>query len=211
MAPPNTFSGRCVYWVVNAPLTTRALLDRTTDRPAPTETAAGSGERLARLFDGQQQRLFRLAVRLASDREEARDLVQETFLRAARSPGSVPGGDSGGEAWLVRTLVNLCRDRWRRMAVRERERSFLKAAETPDIPPEATEAAAVARATVHAALARLSPRRRAVIVLHELEGQAVRDVARLLGVAAVTVRWHLLAARRELARLLSVSPQGEGQ
>jgi RNA polymerase sigma-70 factor (ECF subfamily) len=175
------------------------------------ETAEGSGERLARLFDGHQQRLFRLAVRLASDREEARDLVQETFLRAARSPRSIPGDDSGGEAWLVRTLVNLCRDRWRRMAVRERERSFLKAAEEPDAPPDAAEAAAVARATVHAALARLSPRRRAVIVLHELEGQAVREVARLLGVAAVTVRWHLLAARRELARLLLDSPQGEGR
>jgi DNA-directed RNA polymerase specialized sigma24 family protein len=41
-----------------------------------------------------------------------------------------------------------------------------------------------------------------VIVLCELEGRPVGDVARLLGVAAVTVRWHLLAARRELARLL---------
>jgi len=187
-------------------------LDRTTDSPAPTEAAEGSGERLARLFDGHQQRLFRLAVRLASDREEARDLVQETFLRAARSPRSVPGGDSGGEAWLVRTLVNLCRDRWRRRAVREREQPYLKAdlkaAEQPDAAPEAAESAAVARATVRSALSRLSPRRRAVIVLHELEGQAVREVARLLGVAEVTVRWHLLAARRELARLLLRSPQG---
>jgi len=183
-------------------------LDRTTDSPAPTEAAEGSGERLARLFDGHQQRLFRLAVRLASDREEARDLVQETFLRAARSPRSVPGGDSGGEAWLVRTLVNLCRDRWRRVAVREREQPYLKAAEEPDAAPKAAETAAVARATVRSALSRLSPRRRAVIVLHELEGQAVREVARLLGVAEVTVRWHLLAARRELARLLLRSPQG---
>jgi len=189
-------------------LTTRALLDRTTDSPAPTETAETSGERLARLFDGHRQRLFRLAVRLASDREEARDLVQETFLRAARSPRSVPGGESGGEAWLVRTLVNLCRDRWRRMAVREREQAFLKTAETPDEHPQAAEEAAVARATVRSALARLSPRRRAVIVLHELEGRAVREVARLLGVAEVTVRWHLLAARRELARVLLDAPQG---
>ena len=200
--PPNTFPGRCVYQVVNAPLTTRALLDRTTDSPPMTETAEGPGERLARLFDGHQRRLFRLAVRLAADREEARDLVQETFLRAARSPRSLPGGDSGGEAWLVRTLVNLCRDRWRRAAVREREREFLKAENTPAGHPGAAEAAAVARATVSAALARLSPRRRAVIVLHELEGQPVREVARLLGVAEVTVRWHLLAARRELARVL---------
>src|SRR5262249_54079109 len=128
-----------------------------------------------------------------------RDLVQETFLRAARNPRSVPGGDSGGEAWLVRTLVNLCRDRWRRAAGRKREREFLKTEKEPEAHPEE---GAAARATVRAALARVAPRRRAVIVLHELEGQAVREVARLLGVAEVTVRWHLLAARRELARVL---------
>jgi RNA polymerase sigma factor (sigma-70 family) len=195
---PNTFPRRCVYPVVNAPLPTSTLLDRTTDRPQ-TETAT---ERLARLFDRHQRRLFLLAVRLASDREEARDLVQETFLRAARSPREVPGGDSSGEAWLVRTLVNLCRDRWRRVAVRARGRDALRSAAEPAAPPEAAEEAAVARATVQAALTRLSPRRRAVIVLHELEGQAVREVARLLGVAEVTVRWHLLAARRELTRVL---------
>ena len=193
---PNAFSVRCVYLVVDAPLTTSAILDRTTDSP----TLEDATERLARLFDLHQRRLFFLARRLAADREEARDLVQETFLRAARSPGSVPGGESGGEAWLVRTLVNLCRDRHRRVAVRERGRSALvEAAEEPAAHPED---AAVARATVRAALELLSPRRRAVIVLHELEGQPVHDVARLLGVAAVTVRWHLLAARRQLTRVL---------
>jgi RNA polymerase sigma-70 factor (ECF subfamily) len=178
------------------------LLERTTDS-YPSEEGTDATARLARLFDRQQRRLFLLAVRLAADREEARDLVQETFLRAARSPQSVPGGDSGGEAWLVRTLVNLCRDRWRRTAVRAREHDALKnAAEVAAETAADSEAAAVARATVHAALALLSPRRRAVIVLHELEGQAVREVARLLGVTEVTVRWHLLAARRDLARVL---------
>jgi DNA-directed RNA polymerase specialized sigma24 family protein len=39
-------------------------------------------------------------------------------------------------------------------------------------------------------------------VLHEIEGMPAREVARLLGIAEVTVRWHLLAARRELASLL---------
>jgi RNA polymerase sigma-70 factor (ECF subfamily) len=183
---------------VNAPLTTSALLDRTTDSPDPAA-------RLARLFERHQRRLFLLAVRLASDREEARDLVQETFLRAARSPRSIPGDDPAGEAWLVRTLVNLCRDRWRRAEVRVRGRSALERIEEEREPAGDPEEAAVARATVRAVLGRLSPRRRAVIVLCELEGRAAREVARLLGVTEVTVRWHLLAARRELARLL----QGE--
>lgn len=168
-------------------------------------------DRLAELFDSHQRRLFQLALRLCSDREEARDLVQEAFLRAARQPGSVPGGEPAGEAWLVRTLVNLCRDRYRRLAVRARARQELtwdarsnqdgRAGRRPH--PEETQ---VARATVQAALEHLSPRRRAVIVLHELEDRPVRDVARLLGVTEVTVRWHLLAARRDLAKVL----QAEG-
>lgn len=171
----------------------KALLDRTGS--VTTET-----DRIAELFDSHQRRLFQLALRLSSDREEARDLVQETFLRAARQPRAVPAGEPAGEAWLVRTLVNLCRDRYRRLAVRSRARQELTREGREDRHPEETH---VARATVQAALERLSPRRRAVIVLHELEERPVRDVARLLGVTEVTVRWHLLAARRELTRVLS--------
>jgi DNA-directed RNA polymerase specialized sigma24 family protein len=43
--------------------------------------------------------------------DDALDLVQDTFLRAARSPQSIPDGPSDEEAWLVRVLVNLRRDR----------------------------------------------------------------------------------------------------
>jgi RNA polymerase sigma-70 factor (ECF subfamily) len=115
----------------------------------------------------------------------------------------VPGGEPAGEAWLVRTLVNLCRDRYRRLAVRSRARQELTREGRDERRPHPEETQ-VARATVQAALERLSPRRRAVIVLHELEDRPVREVARLLGVTEVTVRWHLLAARRELAKVLLV-------
>lgn len=175
-------------------MTTKALLDR-------TGSMTGT-DRLAELFDSHHRRLFQLALRLCPDREEARDLVQEAFLRAARQPGSVPGGEPGGEAWLVRTLVNLCRDRYRRLAVRSRARQELTREGRDERRPHPEETQ-VARATVQAALERLSPRRRAVVVLHELEERPVREVARLLGVTEVTVRWHLLAARRELAKVLA--------
>ena len=82
------------------------------DRPTEDFSA-----RLALLFDTHHQRLYRLARRLSSSSEDARDVVQETFLRAARSPASLPVGAPNEEAWLVRVLINICRDRWRRNAV----------------------------------------------------------------------------------------------
>lgn len=183
----------------------RAFPGIAAEDPAVAPARAGGMERLASLFEHHHARLFRLACRLTADREEARDLVQETFLRAARRAGGVPEGAAPGEAWLVRTLVNLCRDHHRRQSVRSRARVLLAAAAlAASAEPAAPgpESAVVAQATVSAALARLPARRRAVVVLHEIEELPVAGVARLLGIAAVTVRWHLLAARRQLAAML---------
>ena len=69
----------------------------TAERPDEDPSA-----RLGALFDAHHQRLYRLARRLAGGTDDARDLVQETFLRAARSPRSVPEDVPNQEAWLVR-------------------------------------------------------------------------------------------------------------
>ena len=160
------------------------------------DEAAAAADRLGTLFDAHHQRLYRLARRMSRSADEARDLVQDTFLRAARAPGSVPWGASAEEAWLVRVLVNLCRDRWRQTANRER----LDRATAPTrIESTDPEAALVARSVVWRALATLDPRRRAVLVMHELEGSPVEVIARTLGVTSVTVRWHLSKGRRQLA------------
>lgn len=154
--------------------------------------ADDSAERLGRLFDAHHRRLFGLACRMTGDREDARDLVQETFVRAARSH-SLPEDGSPAEAWLVQVLVRLCHDRRRRLQVRERHaaeaRSDTGSTSIPDL-------------DLWRAVAALPARQRAVIVLHEVEGHEVASVASLLGVSPVTVRWHLGAARRRLRSLL---------
>lgn len=163
---------------------------------AVQDTAA---DRIAALFDAHHQRLYRLARRLTASADDALDLVQETFLRAARAPKSVPFGAEREEAWLVRVLVNLRRDQWRHAAVRKRH-DFPRPVAEPDHEP-----AVIARATIWRALDRLSPRRRAVVVMHELEGLPVAAIASQLGISTITVRWHLSAGRRDLARVLTSS------
>jgi RNA polymerase sigma-70 factor (ECF subfamily) len=166
--------------------------------------ADGAGEdfsrRLGTLFDTHYHRLYRLARRLSGSSEDARDVVQETFLRAARSPGSLPHGSPNEEAWLVRVLINICRDRWRRLAV---QRNGALSGEL-DGPVQASdpEPALIARSVVQQALGQLMPRRRAILVMYELEGMPIPAIAKLLGVSAVTIRWHLSVGRREMARIL---------
>src|SRR6266536_793497 len=86
-------------------------------------------ERLATLFDNHEDRLYRLARRLARSADAAEDLVQETFLRAAKSMRSIPHGRAKEEAWLVRVLINIRRDEWRRADVKQRFAAAVGAAE----------------------------------------------------------------------------------
>jgi RNA polymerase sigma-70 factor (ECF subfamily) len=149
-----------------------------------------------RLFDVHERRLFRLARRLSSSHDDATDLVQETFVRVLGSRTPPPVAEREQEAWLVTTMVNLARDRSRRHAVRLAARI-----ETRDDSGD-PEGQYVARIAVQGALGQLDSRRRAVVVLHELEGLPVARIAELLGIAPVTVRWHLARARKELGALL---------
>jgi RNA polymerase sigma-70 factor, ECF subfamily len=159
--------------------------------------------RLAALFDAHHQRLYRLARRLTGNPDEARDLVQETFLRVARRPGGVPSGVVSEEAWLVRILVNVVRDGWRKRAGRKTldDKHLAETVARAQAPPDA---AVIARRTVWQALQRLPPRRRAALVLYELEGVGIDEIARSLGISRVTVRWHLSRGRHELARIIGV-------
>jgi len=163
--------------------------------------AGSPAKRLTYLFDTHSDRLYRLARRLTQSTDDALDLVQETFLRATRSLKSIPDGTSSEEAWLVRVLINARRDQWRKRSFRNRhERPEVGAsnlASSRDV-----ETALIAADTVWQALNVLSPRRRAIVVMHELEEMAIPTIASLLGISSITVRWHLSMGRRDLTRAL---------
>jgi RNA polymerase sigma factor (sigma-70 family) len=160
---------------------------------------AEHAKRLSGLFEAHADRLYRLGRRLAPSADDALDLVQETFLKAARSPESIPRGLRAEEAWLVRVLINVRRDQWRKETVRKRDERDLNQA---SIQHEDPERSFLIRTAVWRALDYLSPRRRAVVVMYELEGLSMVAIASLLGINPITVRWHLSLGRRELARHL---------
>jgi RNA polymerase sigma factor (sigma-70 family) len=160
-------------------------------------------DRLAGLFDVHHDRLYRLARRLAGS-TDALDLVQETFLKAARFPKSIPLGTANEEAWLVRVLINIRRDQWRKASVRHHYNKTAFGDSHLARGGRDLEAALIAKTAVWQALDVLPPRRRAIVVMFELEGLAVPAIAALLGISIITVRWHLSMGRRDLSRVLKV-------
>jgi RNA polymerase sigma-70 factor (ECF subfamily) len=114
---------------------------------------------------------------------------------------------SNQEAWLVRILINICRDEWRKRASKRRfdDRYLPQAPMTADA---SVESAVIARTSVWRALEQLAPRRRAAIVLFELEGVEIPKIAAMLGISAITVRWHLSRGRRDLARIIGDQERG---
>lgn len=171
------------------------------ERPVASALPTEQANRLAELFEAHGDRLYRLARRLVSSADDALDLVQDTFLKAARSPESIPHGLTNEEAWLVRVLINVRRDQWRKEAVRKRHELELG---HPTAQPDNPESEFLSRTTVWQALDHLTPRRRVVVVMYEIDGLSTASIASLLGINAITVRWHLSRGRHELARRLGL-------
>ena len=98
----------------------------------------------------------------------------------------------------VRVLINTRRDQWRKTSTRNRHDSTADAVSNS----QNFEASLIAKDMVWQALDGLSPRRRAVVVMYELEGLPIPTIASLLGISAITARWHLSKGRHDLVHVL---------
>lgn len=142
---------------------------------------------------------YNLARWLLRHDQDAQDAVQDAFLRAYRSFERFRGGD--GRAWLLTIVRNVCFSR-----LREQQRTG-GAEAFDDNAHGVTQDPAEANATVwremrgdllRAALERLAPEYREVLVLHEIEGLAYRDIAEVAGIPIGTVMSRLSRARQKL-------------
>jgi RNA polymerase sigma-70 factor, ECF subfamily len=167
-------------------------------------------EELAAFFLEQAQGLFRFIYRLTrGDTLLAEDIVQETFITAARRWGRVREMDRrNAGAWLRKVAANKAVDHWRRehREVPASADELLDSASGPD--PAAT---AISNDLAHRAadVVKRMPSTRGEVLSLSLSGLAPREIAGKLGLHDATVRSHLRYARQQIRALLEEFPEAE--
>ena len=150
--------------------------------------------------------VFRQMRSLVGFRSDLDDLVQTAAERVLRSLGTFEGR-SKMSTWTYRICYfTVCKhDRWYRRWLRRFV--LTEGGELPEVAAQAHHDAPIETrergACLRRAIARLSPKRRTVLVLHDLEGLSVEEVAAVVEVAPGTVRSRLRDGRKDLARILS--------
>lgn len=179
----------------------------TDDRRLIAECVAGRTPAFGQLVRRYQDRLFNAVLRVVDNAEDAADVVQDAFLNAYQSLNSFKG-DSEFFTWLYRIAFNAAITlRRKRKVVLSFDKGDDGAVNEPADPNEFTRpGVALERAEedalLLAAMNRLSPEHRVVLVLKDLEGQKYEDIAQVLDVPIGTVRSRLHRARLELRDLL---------
>jgi len=162
--------------------------------------------------------IYGLLFRLTGDAEEARDLAQETFLRAFQAIEKFRG-DADLKTWLYRIAINQARNRWRwwrrrrrdatvslDATIGEREQTVamhLEDAKASD--PEQETLARERQSQLREALQGLRSAYREAVVLRDIEGLAYEEIAATLQINIGTVKSRLARGRLELRRKLESS------
>ncbi len=181
-----------------------------TDEELVARSISGDTESFNELILRWERPIYALAYRTIGREEDARDVCQETFLRAFRA---LPGfrGQAKFSSWLYRIALNLCRD-WMR---KERRAPLVQLPEGTDAiemaaaaePSESIEDLVARRdltQIVEKVMARLPEDQRTAIVLKEYHGLTFQEIADLAGCPLSTVKTRLYQGltvlRRELAK-----------
>jgi RNA polymerase sigma-70 factor (ECF subfamily) len=181
-----------------------------TDEELVARSIRGDAESFNQLILRWERPIYALAYRTIGREEDARDVCQETFLRAFRA---LPGfrGQAKFSSWLYRIALNLCRD-WMR---RERRAPVVQPPENVDLmelaaqaePSESIEDLIGRRALmriVEQVMATLPEEQRTAIILKEYHGLTFQEIADLVGCPLSTVKTRLyqglVVVRRELAK-----------
>jgi RNA polymerase sigma-70 factor (ECF subfamily) len=171
------------------------------------------------LVNERSGEIFGLLYRLTENAEEARDLTQETFLRAFQSIAHFRG-ESDLRTWIYRIAINQARNRWRWWRRRRREATV--SIDAPEIgggrlglvatlksntirDPEQDTLLSEREQALKKALSSLKRVYREAVILRDIEGFAYEEIAATLGISVGTVKSRLARGRQELRRKLEGS------
>jgi RNA polymerase sigma-70 factor (ECF subfamily) len=214
--PPPAWVGGLTTWWGNVPKTEPARpvagkINAVEPLSLVERCQRGEAEAFRELFRTHRQDVARLAQRMLSHTTDLEDIVQEVFLQVHRSIRDFRHG-ARFSTWLYRVTVNVVL--MHRRAAKSRP-VFGEAPENVaaiDQRPCADEQLERRRRVhaFHRLLDRLSEKKRVVFVLHELEGLAPGEIAKIVGSPVLTVRTRLFYARRELLVMLGEEPSLAG-
>src|SRR5215208_1153088 len=171
------------------------------------------------LVNERSGEIYGLLYRLTENGEEARDLTQETFLRAFQSIVHFRG-ESDLRTWIYRIAINQARNRWRWW--RRRRRDVTVSLDAPEIgngrlglvstlrsktakDPEQDALESERERALKKALSSLKRVYREAVVLRDIEGFAYEEIATALDINVGTVKSRLARGRQELRRKLEGS------
>lgn len=161
--------------------------------------------------------IYGLLFRLTENSEEARDLTQETFLRAFQSIDRFRG-EADLRTWIYRIAINQARNRWRWWRRRRRDTTISLDASQGDSTqtvmstlaesgddPEQQTLAHEREVVLRAALQRVGRAYRETLILRDIEGFTYEEIATALGINVGTVKSRLARGRQELRQKLEGS------
>jgi len=161
--------------------------------------------------------IYGLLFRLTENAEEARDLTQETFLRAFQSIDRFRG-EADLRTWIYRIAINQARNRWRWWRRRRREltvsldatqgdssQTLLATLAESAANPEQETLAHEREVALRAALGKLGQSYREAVILRDIEGFTYEEIATTLEINVGTVKSRLARGRQELRRKLEGS------
>jgi len=179
----------------------------------------GDAAAFEKLVNERSGEIYGLLYRLTENGEEARDLTQETFLRAFQSIIHFRG-ESDLRTWIYRIAINQARNRWRWWKRRRREATvsidepeigggrlgFVATLKSPTArDPEQHTLQNERERALQKALSGLRRIYREAVVLRDIEGFAYEEIANTLNISVGTVKSRLARGRQELRRKLEGS------
>jgi len=155
---------------------------------------------------------YTLARYLLHNEDDAKDVVQDAYLRALKYFGGFRGASAGeGRPWLLAIVRNTAFSRRRRQSQGAAITEFdeqLHSDAIEDVHPESELLGSDARESLHQAIDNLPLEFREVIILRELEGMSYKEIGEVTGVPLGTVMSRLARARDRLQRALSAERRG---